>query len=156
VGAAGEETAMSGDSDETGERLYLAIFEHVAAKSDYLQPKDHNQMLPEAVILATVGSVIGAVLHGIMEGFLDKVGEVLAEKIGGLLKKLRAGKKKPDELAAIVAEAAPVLKEAPTNWDQITAFVALELTRQGMTFPVSQELARAIVASLRRELAGPS
>ena len=148
---------MSGnsrESDETGERLYLAIFEQVAAKSDYLQPKDHSQMLAEAVILAAVSSVIGAVLKGILDGFSNKIGEVLAEKTGGLLKKLTSGKKKPDELAAIVAEAAPLLKGAETNWDQVTAWVALDLTRQGMSFPVSQELARSIVASLRREL-GP-
>jgi hypothetical protein len=43
---------MSGDipptDPATGERLYLEIYQRIAAKSDYMQPDGHRQMLSVA------------------------------------------------------------------------------------------------------------
>jgi hypothetical protein len=157
---------MSADSPEmastatTAERVYFAIYERMAAKSDYLQPDNYNQMLPEAVIVAGVVSIITGILSGISEGFLGKVGEDIADQARKLLTKLKPkkdkpGQQKPDELVAIIAGAVPMLQVSVTNWDEISACIALELTRQGMRFPVSQELAREIAAGVKDALGAP-
>ena len=146
---------MSADSPEmaaTAERLYFAIYERMAAKSDYLQPDNYRQMLPEAVIVAGVVSIVTCILSGISAGFLSKVGENIADQAGKLLKKLKSEKHKPEELVAIIAGAVPILQVSVTNWDEISACIALELTRQGMSFPVSQELAREIAAGVKQAL----
>jgi hypothetical protein len=114
--------------------------------------RHQQQMLPAAVIIAGVVSVITAILNGIAGGFLSKVGESIAEQAGRLLKRLKAGKPEPEQLAATLTEAAPMLRIGATNWDEITALIALDLTRQRMGFHISQEVARDVAASLQQEL----
>lgn len=141
-----------GTDPTTGETLYFAIYQRVAAKSDYMQPDGYRQMLPEAVIIAGVVSVVTAILNGVADGFLSKVGENIADRAGKLLKRLKSEKHEPEQLATVLSEAVPLLQSQQISWDEITALVALDLTRQGMGFQISQELARDIAASIQREL----
>jgi hypothetical protein len=76
--------ASPGDA-EAGERVYLSIYEQMAAKSDYLQPEGYRQMLPEAVIMAGVASIVTGILTGIADGFLRKLGANLADYAAKLL-----------------------------------------------------------------------
>lgn len=136
----------------TGEQLYLAIYQHVAAKSDYMQPDGYRQMLPEAVIMAAVISVMTAIFNGIASGFLSKVGENIADQAGKLAKWLKSEKAESEQLAVMLAEAVPMLRIQSLNWDEITALIALHLTRQGIGFRISQEVAQQIAADLQQEL----
>jgi hypothetical protein len=165
------ETPETSGTDRRAERLYLAIYERVVAKSDYLQPDDRRQMLPEAVIIGAVVSVIAGVLSGITQGFLGKVGENLADKTAALWKQADAAtgdaertgaaavrasdQPRPEELVAIMAEALPTLQGPTVRWDEVAAHIALQLTRRGMRFASSQELAREIVLAMQREI-GPA
>lgn len=137
-----------------GETLYLAIYERVATKSDYMQPDDYRQMLPETAIVAGVAAVIAGILKGISDGFLSEVGGTLAAKAGRLLQRLKPEDPEAKQLATVLAETVPMLRVHQANWDEITALIALELTRRGMGFHISQEVAQDIVTSLRRELRG--
>jgi hypothetical protein len=136
----------------TGERLYFEIYQRVAAKSDYMQPDGYRQMLPEAAITAGVVAVITGILTGIADGFLSKVGESIAEQAGRLLKRLKSDKPEAEQLVIVLAETIPLLRIQRMNWDEITALIAVDLTRQGMGFQISQEVARDIAASVQQEL----
>lgn len=136
----------------TAEELYFAIYQRVTAKSDYMQPDGYRQMLPEAVTIAAVVSVLTAIIGGIAQGFLSKVGEDLARRAGILLKRLHSDRHEPEQLVSILSESVPLLKSQQIDWDEITALIALELTRKRLSFNISQELAKDIVASIRKEM----
>jgi hypothetical protein len=141
-------------ADDPAELVYLAIYQRVAAKSDYLQPDAYRQMLPDAATTALVVSVIVGVAAGISQGFLGKIGENLAEKVSGLLKRPQPKEPTPDELVVVVREVLPYLTKAELGWDGIAACIALELTRRGLPFAVAAELASEIVEDMRRQLGG--
>jgi hypothetical protein len=135
-----------------GEDLYLAIYQRVAAKSDYMQPDGYNQLLPEAVTLAAIASVLTAIFDGIKEGVLSKVGEELVDMAKRQLRRLRSEPHTPEHLVVTLSESVQLLENKQICWDEMTALIALELTRKRLSFSLSQQLASEIVADIKAEM----
>lgn len=136
----------------SAEDLYFAIYQSLAAKSDYMQPDGYNQMLPEAVTIASVISVLTAIFTGITKGFFSKLGGDLADLAKKLLKRLHSEIHDPENLVGILSESVPLLESNSINWDEIMALIALELTRKRLSFSLSQELAKEIVESIQSKI----
>jgi hypothetical protein len=68
-----------GTPEEKAEALYIAVFERVTAKANYLQPPGYRQLLPEADIAAAVGAVFSGIIAGLSSGFLARFGEKAAD-----------------------------------------------------------------------------
>jgi len=132
-----------------GEALYLAVYEHVADKADYLQPSEYRQFLPEAAIAAAVGAAFSGIIEGLWRGFIERLGEKGADYALSLRSRLAKGKASSEEISVIAIEIEPMLADQTVNWDELTACVALELTRSGFSFRVSQQLAIEISADIK-------
>ena len=146
----------TGASTEQAEALYLAIYEAVAAKADYLQPDGHRQMLPEAAVAAAVAAALSGIVSGVSSGFLKKLGEKAAEYVAKLIGRIGKKDATTADRVAVAAELVPMIVSGDVvTWDEITASVTLELTRIGFSLKVSRDLAAAITESIRRNVKAP-
>jgi len=142
-------------SGSISEELYFDVYGFVAESAEYLQPSDKIRLLLPEIIVATA---VATIFKGLLDGFLQRFGENLADATQRLIKRMIDDRtnswiESPQGLVSDIDLVLPELTTWACELGEVRVAVVRELINLGFSDLKAEVLATEIIELIQQRLA---